>query len=74
MHQVGFVTHTYVRYFVVLVNSTLITITLYSLVITTLVYNDKKSPFRDVITEFGSVMNHTPLSCHLFIVNKHYGK
>jgi hypothetical protein len=46
-----------VRYSVVLINFSLLITTLYSSVITTLVYNDKKisSPFHDVITEFDSI-------------------
>jgi hypothetical protein len=46
-----------VRYSVVPINSSLLTIKLYPSVITTLVYNDKVlSPFHDVITEFDSML------------------
>ena len=47
-----------VRYSVVSINSSLLTITLYSSVITILVYNDTKhsSPFHDVITEFDCML------------------
>jgi hypothetical protein len=42
-----------VRYSVIPVNSSLLTVTLYSSVITTVVYNDTIfSPFHGVITEF----------------------
>jgi hypothetical protein len=47
-----------VRYAVVPINSSLLTITLYSSVIIVLVYNDIKyvfSPFYDVITEFDCI-------------------
>jgi hypothetical protein len=45
-----------VRYSVVPINSSLLTITLYSSVITTLVYNNTKyCLFHDVITEFDSI-------------------
>jgi hypothetical protein len=46
-----------VRYSVVPINSSLLTITLHYSVITTLVYNDTKYsvPFHDVITEFDSI-------------------
>jgi len=42
------------RYSVVGNNFPLLTILLYSLAVTTLVCNDTKYPFRDVITEFDS--------------------
>jgi hypothetical protein len=52
-----------VRYSVVPIDSSLLTITLYSSVITTLVYNDAKfSPLHDVINEFDSTTRPIPLT------------
>jgi hypothetical protein len=54
-----------VRYSAVPINSSLLTITLYSSVITTLVYNDTKysSPFHDVISEFDLFNLCTAIVC-----------
>jgi len=41
-----------VRYYVVLINCLLFTVTLYSSVRTVFVYNDKQYPFPDVINDF----------------------
>jgi hypothetical protein len=63
-----------VRYSVLPINSSPLTITLYSSVITTLVYNDKVfSPFHDVITELhcsSEVLPQTTVAC---IVQKRQG-
>jgi len=56
-----------VRYAVVLINSSLLTITLYSSVIMASVYKDTKYPLYEVTDKFSGNYKITSLLCHLRI-------